>query len=262
MRSWLNFALAQAPGIYARLTRCRRQVNCEKLAFLALVRRGDVVFDVGANHGYYTVLFSHLAGSSGRVHAFEPVPPTFELLAANVKRECRFDNVVLNQCALAAADGELPLFVPQPDLAQASIARQSAWPASQEVRTYSCRATTVDAYLGSRGEPPPAFVKCDVEGAELRVLAGAAATLRQRPPLLHLEVNADWTRTLGYEPPELVRFLAGFGYARFLLVDERIRVLDDPQRDLSLLQGTANLICAVPAAHDARLRRLLGGAAP
>src|ERR1700680_1863823 len=180
MRSWLNFALAQAPGIYARLLGRRRRVNCEKLAFLAIVRRGDIVFDVGANDGYYTLLFSHLVGRRGQVHAFEPVPPTFGLLEANVGRERRFDNVVLNNCALDAADGSLPLFVPQSDHGQASIARQSAgsWAAPQEVRTYTCRARTVDGYVREHSEEPPAFVKCDVEGAELRVLSGAVETLR------------------------------------------------------------------------------------
>jgi FkbM family methyltransferase len=262
MRSWLDFALAQTPGVYSRLLGRRRRVNREKLAFLAIVRRGDVVFDVGANVGYYTLLFSHLVGSRGQVHAFEPVPPTFELLAANVERERRFDNVVLNDCALAAADGSLPLFVPGSDYGQASIARHGAgsWAAPREVLTYTCRATTVDGYLGTqRGERPPSFVKCDVEGAELRVLEGAVATLRKRPPLLHLEVNADWTRSLGYEPLDLVRFLAGFGYSRFLLVDDHIRALDDPGRELALLRGSANLICAVPEAHGERLRRLLTG---
>ncbi|HXO26244.1 MAG TPA: FkbM family methyltransferase [Thermoanaerobaculia bacterium] len=259
MRPWLNFALAQVPGIYTRLLGRRRRLNCEKLAFLAIVRRGDVVFDVGANDGYYTLLFSHLVGRRGQVHAFEPVPPTFGLLEANVGRERRFDNVVLNNCALAAADGSLPLHVPQPDHGQASIVRQSAgsWAASQEIRTYTCQARTVDGYLRAHGEEPPAFVKCDVEGAELHVLAGAIETLRKRPPLLHLEVNANWTRSLDYEPPDLVRFLVGFGYSRFLLVDDHIQVLDDPRRELSALQGSANLICAVPEAHRARLRRLL-----
>ena len=259
VRSWLNFALAQAPGVYARLLGCRRRADHEKLAFLAIVRRGDVVFDVGANTGYHTLLFSHLVGRRGQVHAFEPVPPTFGILEANVKRERHFDNVALNNCALAATDDSLPLFVPGSDYGQASIARHGAgsWAAPQKIVTYTCRATTVDAYLGAYDLQPPSFVKCDVEGAELRVLTGAVDTLRKLPPLLSLEVNADWTRSLGYEPHDLVRFLAGFGYCRFLLVDGRIRVLDDPGRELAALAGSANLICAVPEIHGARLRRLL-----
>lgn len=240
-------------------------MNLEKLAFLAVVRRGDVVFDVGANQGYYTLLFSHLVGRGGRVHAFEPVPPTFADLASHVERERRFDNVTLNDCALADAAGHLPLFVPDLDYGQASIAQHAAgsWATAAQVRRYDCRATTVDDYLGKRGGgASPSFVKCDVEGAELRMLEGATETLRRHPPLLHLEVNPDWTRTLGYEPPELVRFLAAFGYSSFLSVDERIRPLLDPVTELAALRGSANLICGIPDAHAGRLDRLLAWAPP
>lgn len=263
LRPWLDFALAQAPALYARVLRRRRQLNLEKLAFLAVVRRGDVVFDVGANHGYYTLLFSHLVGRGGQVHAFEPVPPTFAALSAHVERGRRFDNVTLNECALAAAAGELPLFVPDGDHGQASMARHAAgsWASAAQVHRHACRSETLDGYLAERGGAPPSFVKCDVEGAELRVLEGASETLRRRrPPLLHLEVNPDWTRSLGYEPSDLVRFLAPYGYSRFLLVDGRIRPLADPVRELAAFRGSANLVCGVSEAHGGRLDRLLAWA--
>ncbi len=50
----------------------------------SLVLPGSLVIDVGANVGHYTKKLSDLAGSRGRVIAFEPVPDTFSLLAANV----------------------------------------------------------------------------------------------------------------------------------------------------------------------------------
>jgi len=258
MRARLDFALAQTPRLYARLLRRRRHVDRDKLAFLALVRRGDVVLDVGANTGYYTLLFSHLVGRQGRVHAFEPVPPTFAVLAARLEREGVFANVVPNELALAAEDGPLPVFVPGSDHGQASITPHHAgsWLLAEAERRYDCRAATIDGYLRARRLGPPAFIKCDVEGAELRVLEGAVETLRARPPLLHLEVNPDWSRDLGYAPPDLVRFLAGFGYSLFFLVGESVRRLAEPARELACFRGSANLICGVPALHGARLRRL------
>src|SRR5262249_10982929 len=105
LRAWLDFTLAPAPGVYPGLPRRRRPVNLEKLNFLTLVRRGDVVLDAGASEGYYTLLFSHLVGRRGRVHAFEPLPPSFGVLAARLARDQRFDNVVANELAVAAAEG-------------------------------------------------------------------------------------------------------------------------------------------------------------
>src|SRR5215470_17062957 len=50
-----------------------------------LISAGDWVIDVGANVGHYTKRFSELVGPTGRVIAFEPVPETFALLAANLQ---------------------------------------------------------------------------------------------------------------------------------------------------------------------------------
>ncbi|MDO3722417.1 FkbM family methyltransferase [Marinobacter sp. chi1] len=51
-----------------------------------LINDGDWVIDIGANVGHYTKKFSELVGPAGRVIAFEPVPTTFSLLAANVQK--------------------------------------------------------------------------------------------------------------------------------------------------------------------------------
>ena len=50
---------------------------------LRAVREGDVVIDVGAHFGYFTLLFAHLVGESGRVVSFEPTPSTFSVLRNN-----------------------------------------------------------------------------------------------------------------------------------------------------------------------------------
>src|SRR5690242_12400010 len=70
----------------------RRQIHAKKFLtsepeFIRLgtwINPGDWVWDIGANVGHYTIRMAELAGHHGRVFAFEPVPETFELLAANV----------------------------------------------------------------------------------------------------------------------------------------------------------------------------------
>lgn len=65
-----------------------------------LLKEGDWVIDVGANVGHYTKRFSELVGKSGRVMAFEPVPVTFSLLAANT-RIFQHSNVTLFNAAVS-----------------------------------------------------------------------------------------------------------------------------------------------------------------
>src|SRR6266508_5855760 len=51
---------------------------------LGILKSGDPVLDVGDHNGYFTLLASDLVGVSGEVHAFEPTPSTFAMLAGNV----------------------------------------------------------------------------------------------------------------------------------------------------------------------------------
>jgi FkbM family methyltransferase len=254
MRSRLGLMLARAPRLYAWLLRRRRAVNLEQLCFLALVRRGDVVLEAGANQGYYTALFSRLVGRRGQVHAFEPVRATYQGLAAALARR---HNVVLDPRALSDAAGEVTIHVPLADPAQASLARHSAgsWKGEPEVVAQTCEAVTIDGYVGAGGAID--FVKCDAEGAEMRILQGAAETLRRHQPLLHLEVNPDWSRDMGWEPADLARYLAPFGYRDFVLVEDlRVRRLADPLAELAAFSGSANLVCGVPEVHAGRMARM------
>src|SRR5438552_12448039 len=77
----------------------------------AVVRRllspGATVFDIGANTGYYTLLFSHLAGAHGRVYAFEPVPSTRAALERNVARAATSSNVQILPVAVSDHPGEV-----------------------------------------------------------------------------------------------------------------------------------------------------------
>jgi FkbM family methyltransferase len=259
MRSGLGLMLARSPRLYAWLLRRRRTVNLELLCFLALVRRGDVVLEAGANQGYYTALFSRLVGRRGQVHAFEPVRATYLGLAAALARR---HNVVLDPRALSDAAGEVTIHVPLADPAQASLARHSAgsWKGEPEVVAQTCEAVTIDGYIGARGARGAGggaaidFVKCDAEGAEMRILQGAAETLRRHQPLLHLEVNPDWSRDMGWEPADLPRYLAPFGYRDFVLVEDlRVRRLADPLAELAAFSGSANLVCGVPELHGGRM---------
>ncbi len=82
---------------------CRRSAAYEYPQFLRrIVRRGDVVIDIGANLGYYSRIFSRLVGDEGKVYAVEPVQPVLGVLERNL-RGCR--NVDILPFALGDADG-------------------------------------------------------------------------------------------------------------------------------------------------------------
>ena len=73
------------------------------------LRPGAVAVDIGANTGYYALLFSRLVGPTGRVVCFEPVPSIFGQLQDNLERNAS-TNVEPVRAALGEHPGTIEVF--------------------------------------------------------------------------------------------------------------------------------------------------------
>jgi FkbM family methyltransferase len=158
----------------------------------AVMQPGDQVLDIGANIGWYTHTFSNLVGPEGRVFSVEPVPPTFELLTYCVRR-LGLRNVELFNYAMSDQPGSATMEVPRySEGGENFYAARIVGPAPSEaaLRTFTVPIASIDELLGPR-LTRLTFVKCDVEGHELRVLRGARATLARSHPLLLVEIGGD-----------------------------------------------------------------------
>src|ERR1700744_2136549 len=69
-------------------------------AFAGLVRRGDVVYDLGANVGFYSLLGARLAGEEGAVYSFEPLERNLGYLRSHIALN-RLKNCVVVETAIA-----------------------------------------------------------------------------------------------------------------------------------------------------------------
>jgi FkbM family methyltransferase len=151
--------------------------------FAEVLGPGRVFVDIGANHGYFSVLAAALVGEGGRVVAFEPNPRIFRQLRTHVGLNGFDDRVTLLPSALADAPGEARLFVSQ-DVGNSGLS--SLTPASEhlasgslsEAHTVSVPVDTFDRWFASSGLSRVDLMKIDVEGAEALVLQGMSAALR------------------------------------------------------------------------------------
>lgn len=154
-------------------------------AFQRLIRPGSVVFDVGAHVGYYTVLSSVLAGPTGQVIAFEPLPANLKYLRRHLQlNDC--DNVrVLTNCV--GEGSSIARFDDSHGTGVGHLATQG---------TLEVQVRSLDEMIESGELPIPSFIKIDVEGAELLVLRGAERLLRRHRPTLVLSTHsAELDRT-------------------------------------------------------------------
>ncbi len=172
-----------------------------------LLRRGDVVMDVGAHAGYFTVLFARLVGPQGRVYAFEPHPRNFAVLTRNVRRR-RLANVVLLNKAVADRDGVMSLHETAGSLGHSLVAVK---PGS---RPTTVGVVSLDGFAEESGVAHVALVKVDVEGAEPEVFQGMRALLHRSPRLaLIQEFKPSLLVMAGREPAAVLRALTGAGLA-------------------------------------------------
>ena len=175
--------------------------------FRSLVQPGELAVDIGANVGWYSTLLSQLVGSGGRVYAFELNPRAYRLLSQSARPYAQL--LVIDQ-ALGDENKEVNLYLPA-DGGMASIGRSFN---IREVQT--CGMTTLDDFLASRGEPVPAFIKCDAEGAELAILRGATRTTSSpRPPLWMIELCELTCESLGYRPEAIIGYFKTFPKAGY-----------------------------------------------
>jgi FkbM family methyltransferase len=159
----------------------------------ALVQRGAVAVDLGANIGVYTKVLSDLVGPSGTVISVEPVPLTFDVLSKNI-RSLGMANVSCVNVAVSDSAGEVVMQLPNFDAGgtnfyQANIVASADESALDSKRHVRVPALTLDTLVAGRGTV--GFVKCDVEGHELACLAGASMVLRSHGSAWLVEVWGD-----------------------------------------------------------------------
>ena len=131
----------------------------------------QVIFDVGANVGDWAVMAAqHCADAT--IHAFEIVPATADLCAKNIAHEKR---IILNRFGLADQAGEIPIRV-YDGLSTHSSAVD--FPHDAPSRVVPCPVQTGDDYVRAQNVAQIDLLLLDVEGAENRVMAGFAETLR------------------------------------------------------------------------------------
>lgn len=162
----------------------------------------DIVWDVGANIGLYSIEFAKALNPDGEIYSFEPVPEVFTQLKENTVVNPRINcfNLALSEMTGLSfmEKGQDPL------LATSKIVD------IQGESSISIQTMTGDEFLRLRYGSNPTFLKIDVEGHELSVLKGLSETLRTKPPrIIGIEIHFEKMSQGGnkFGPQEIMRIL-------------------------------------------------------
>ena len=189
--------------------------RAEWTEYVTLLREGMIVFDVGANIGELSLLFSRFVRSSGQVHAFEPVRETFDRLQSIITAAGR-SNVRLNQLAVSDENGAVDMNVYSAEYSSwntianrplASLGVEIQPPTLQKVASI-----TVDQYCADNNIDYIDLLKIDVEGAEYQVLRGAKRMLQNRRIACCIFEFGQTTIDMGNSPKMISDYLGEMNY--------------------------------------------------
>lgn len=189
--------------------------RAEQIFYINYLREGMVVFDVGANIGELSLLFSRFVQPDGKVFSFEASKDTFDKLSSICNLSGR-NNVELNHMALSDINGTLELYVyPEEYSGMNTLANRplaSYGIDIKPVRREQVRSSTIDTFCQERCINHIDLLKIDVEGAEYQVLVGARHMLEQKRVGCCVFEFGQTTFDMGNTPAMIEIYLAKMGY--------------------------------------------------
>ena len=217
------------------------------VAFHRLLKPADVVLDIGANIGQYTLLAAEKVGAEGKVMAIEATPHIFERLQQHVNAN-GLDNVLLMPCAVGAAEGTVSMKV----IADDNDGMHHVSVTLGEAGTTEVPLRRVDDLL-ARFLPDREVdvVKIDVEGWEEAVFEGAKRLFQQTaPPTVFFESIEAHASRFGFSAKCLGETFLAQGYRLFSFHDQSGRWQPVDQ------VGEDKLFCNSLAVHPRRAEHL------
>jgi FkbM family methyltransferase len=182
---WARIERGPAEGLWLELNPRTGQGylrgEAEQAVQAALAQRlrpGMIFYDLGANLGLFTLLAARLVTATGKVFSFEPDPANAATLRRNIQRN-GFANVSVVESGIWSSSGDLCFVASDPASPDHGVGKFIERGAERSGTLLPC--VSLDDFV--RTAPPPDAIKCDVEGAEVEALRGAAKLLQspQRP---------------------------------------------------------------------------------
>jgi FkbM family methyltransferase len=175
-------------------------------------KQGDIVVDIGAHIGHYTIIASNRVGANGKVVAIEASPSNFDILDRNIKLN-QLTNVIPLNYAAYSKETKIKLYLPGEESGNTIYNTVISDRARNEEKFVEVNANMLDYLLQSKGikQEQINWIKIDVEGAEFEVLKGSTNILSNSKDIaLLIEIHNLRDNTNLYRP--IVEFLTLYNF--------------------------------------------------
>jgi FkbM family methyltransferase len=169
------------------------------------------IFDIGANVGWYSLNIAKKFPDT-KIHAFEPIPKTFDYLNYNIELN-GLKNITTDNFGFSNANKDVSFYYHREGSGNSSLINLSEINGTEEIKS---KVYKLDHYVQNNNIKVD-FIKCDVEGAELFVFEGARETLKKYKPIVFSEMLRKWSSKFGYNPNDIIFLFNSYGYSCFAL---------------------------------------------
>lgn len=172
------------------------------------ITNGDFVLEIGGHIGYFSTLYAHFVGETGKVVVFEPSFENLKYLTKNVQNvnASLRNNIQLVQKGAGDVIGELDFYIDPisgqnnsfvKDFDGFKTSRELSAEQDADVKVVKVPVITLDSFFENESLLPN-FVKIDVEGFEWNVIQGFQKTIERGHPSLMIEIQADADKLIPY----------------------------------------------------------------
>jgi FkbM family methyltransferase len=183
------------------------------------IKKGDIVLDIGAHIGYYTLTFAKIVGEEGKVYAFEPEPTNFSLLKKNVEIN-GYKNVVLLEKAVSNENGKIRLY-----LSKSNTVDHKTYDSHDGRRCIEIESIKLDDFC-KNNDGRIDFIKMDIQGAEARALQGMANILKRNNDMkMVMEFCPSKLKESGTPPEECLKLLTETGFRLYEIIERKKKII-------------------------------------
>jgi FkbM family methyltransferase len=167
-------------------------------AIANLVNPGDIVYDIGANIGFMTLLSARQTGSHGHVYAFEALPANVTRLTYNIELNSFMEQVMIIHAAVLDQSGSTDFLI-GPSSGMGKVAGSAGRSSIDYENSIQVDGLSIDDFVRNPEHLTPDIVKIDIEGGEILALPGMRKLLREHPPIMLVELHGPEAACVTWE---------------------------------------------------------------